>query len=415
MYVELDLNLTKEQEALKEATHRFAAEVLRPAAAALDELTPEEVIADDSPLREVFRKWYSLGNHAVGFPEELGGAGLGPLDLHLIFEELGWGASDLAISLTASSFPFAYVARFAELIGNTQLIDELLVPYVDDREGGLIGCWAITEPLHGSDTLAVGTEGFTRPEAAGQCRARLDGDEYVINGQKSAWVSNGTIASHALLFCTIDPSLGMAGGGVAVVPLDRPGVAKGKPWNKIGQRALNQGEIFFDDVRIPQHYMLVGPELYPFLLDMTLAAANAGMGAVFTGAARAAFEEALEHVKTRVQGGVVIAEHQLVQLKIFDMFARVTGARTLSRAALVYNSTTTPPLVEYSIASKVTCTRAAFEVASDAVQLFGAMGLSKGVLVEKILRDTRASMIEDGVNELLSLVGARQVLDRYLP
>jgi alkylation response protein AidB-like acyl-CoA dehydrogenase len=205
----------------------------------------------------------------------------------------------------------------------------------------------------------------------------------------------------------------MAGSGVAIVPLDLPGVSKGPPLNNLGQRALNQGEIFFDDVRIPRHYMPVEPTIYPMIINWILAEANAGMGAAFTGVARAAFEEALAYCKQRVQGGKPLCEHQLVQKMLFDMFMKVEAARALSRAAFVYNADTLPPAVHYSIAAKVYCTQTAFEVASDAVQLFGGMGLCRELLVEKLFRDARASMIEDGTNEVLSLAGARQIIDKY--
>jgi alkylation response protein AidB-like acyl-CoA dehydrogenase len=245
--------------------------------------------------------------------------------------------------------------------------------------------------------------------------ATLDGDSYVLNGQKSAWVSNGTIATHAITFLGVDRTRGMAGGGVAIVPLDLPGVTKGAPLNKIGQRALNQGEIFFEDVRIPKHFMLVPPDAYPMAIDSVLAGANAYMGSVFTGLARAAFEEALTYAKGRVQGGVPIVEHQLVQKKLFDMFVKVETARQLSRATVQYNSGTFPPGTLYSISSKVYCTQAAFEVASDAIQLHGGMGLTKEMLVEMLFRDARASMIEDGSNDILSLTAAHKIIEGYLP
>ncbi len=409
-YLELNKELTPEQIALKNETHRFAEEVLRPASIELDRIVdPEEVIKKDSLLWDVFRKAYELGHHISGFPEELGGANLGPLERHIFAEESGWGSADLAISVGVSAFPFL----FAALTGNPELMRDFVIPFTQDKEAKYVGCWAITEPQHGSDALMVGTEQFRDPRTAFDLTAKLDGDEWLINGQKAAWVSNGTIATHALTHVSIDPSLGMAGSGVAVVPLDLPGVSRGRPLNKIGQRALNQGEIFFDDVRLPKHYMLAQPAGYPFIIDAILSFANAGMGAVFTGVARAAFEEALAYCRERVQGGKPICEHQVVQMKLFDMFIKVESARALSRAAMIYNLTTLPPAIHYSIAAKVYCTNVAFEVASDAVQLFGGMGLSKDLLVEKLFRDARASMIEDGSNEVLSLVAARQLIDKY--
>jgi alkylation response protein AidB-like acyl-CoA dehydrogenase len=185
--------------------------------------------------------------------------------------------------------------------------------------------------------------------------------------------------------------------------LNSPGVSKGKPLNKMGQRDLNQGEIFFDAVRIPAEFMLSDPESYPAMLDITLATANAAMGAIFTGVARAAYELALDYAKERIQGGRPIFQHQSVQQKLFHMFTKVESARQLSRAALIYNYNMTPPATQYSIASKVYCTNVAFEVASEAVQIFGGNGMSKEYPIEKIFRDARAAMIEDGSNDILAI------------
>ena len=409
LYLELNKEITPEESSIKEQIHRFGLEVLRPAASELDKMSPEQVMADGSPLWDVFKQAYSLGYHTRGLPEALGGVNFSPLASHIYAEEMGWASSDFAIGLGVAPFPF----NMAAMGGNPDIIENIVKPFAEDTEAKYVGCWAITEPQHGSDTLHVGQDVFKKPETAFELQATLDGDEWVISGQKSAWVSNGTIATHALAFLGVDKSRGASGGSVAIIPLDRPGVTKGKPLDKLGQRALNQGEIFFDSVRIPKHYMLVPTEAYPFIIESVLAGANAGMGAIFTGTARAAFEEGLNYARQRVQGGKAITEHQAVQLKIMDMFIKVEAARQLSRAAMAYNSQTMPPAVQYSIASKVFCTRTAFEVSSDAIQLHGGIGLAKEMLVEKLFRDARASMIEDGTNEVLSLAGSRRVIDSY--
>lgn len=413
MYVELNTTLTPEQQALREQTHRFAAEVIRPAAVELDKLTADEVIAPGSRLWDLFRRAYGQGYHLRGFPEQLGGAGLGPLEQHLVGEEMGWASAGISISLGVTAFPFSFAAQYAAITGNKDLMDEIVMPYVNDREGKYIGCWAITEPERGSDTLLFGTEQFRDSGITFQVQARRDGDDWIISGQKSAWVSNGTIATHACTFLTIDPSRGMDGGGVAVIPLNLPGVSKSPPLRKLGQRDLNQGEIFFDNVRIPKHYMLVEPDTYPMIIDNILAGANAGMSTTFTGLARAAFEEALAYTRQRRQGGKLICEHQLVQDRLFQMFRKVEAARALSRAASIYNRSTVPPATEYSIAAKVQSTQTAFDVASDAIQLMGGYGLSQEFHVEKLFRDARASMIEDGANEVLGLAAARRIIDSY--
>ncbi len=406
-YRELTADFPEEYRSLKESIHQFAKEVLRPAAITLDRMNDaQDVIAPGSPLRQAFKTAYSLGYHTAGLPEQFGGLGLKGLGLHIFLEELGWGAVDLGFSIAVASFPFTLAA----LSGNQKLIEEFVQPFIKDKEGSLIGCWAITEPQHGSDRLTVGTGEFRDPKIAGQVVARLDGDSYVISGQKAAWVSNGTIATHAATYLTVDPSKGMAGGGLAFIPLNLPGVSRGKPLNKLGQRALNQGEIFFDEVRIPRGYMLLGPDAYELVLTRTLTAANASVGAALTGVARAAYEEALAYSKQRVQGGKPICEHQLVQKHLFDMFTKVEACRALSRATMVYNETASDPSLEHAIAAKTFCTQAAFEVAGDALQMFGGYGLSKEYLIEKLFRDTRSSLIEDGTNDVLSLVGARRIL-----
>jgi alkylation response protein AidB-like acyl-CoA dehydrogenase len=406
-YRELAQDVPNEYQALKESAHRFAAEVLRPVSIELDRLAdPRDVIGLDSPLRRVFKKGYELGYHIASLPAELGGLGLSGLGTHILIEELSWGAVDLALSLLCASFPFSAAAAS----GNPQLFEEFVKPFINDRSGTMIGCWASTEPHYVSDTLIVGTSDFHNPRVKGQVIARREGDHYLITGQKAAWVSNGTLATHAALYCTTEPVHGMAGGGIAFVPLDLRGVSKGKPLNKLGQRALNQGEIFFDDVRIPRHYMLTAAEGYEAELGRTLTFANTAMSVAFTGLARAAYEEALEYSRDRVQGGKAIFEHQLVQKHLFEIFTKVEACRALSRAAMIYNQTAVTPSLEHAIAAKTFCTQASFEVTSDALQIFGGNGLSKEYPMEKFFRDARASLIEDGTNDVLSLAGARQII-----
>jgi alkylation response protein AidB-like acyl-CoA dehydrogenase len=156
--------------------------------------------------------------------------------------------------------------------------------------------------------------------------------------------------------------------------------------------------------------MVLGPEFYTIALETMLAHANAAMGQLFVGVARAALEHAVDYAKERVQGGVPIIEHQSVRARLFTMFMKVEAARALARRVVLHNATAPPPpLVQYAIATKVFCTNTAYEVASDALQIFGGNGLSREYPMEKLLRDARASLIEDGCNEVLSLVGAAKL------
>ncbi len=409
-YVELDVDLPEEIAELRDAVHRFAKNVLRPAAIALDRLAdPHQVIERGSRLWDFMRSAYALGYHTATLPEELGGLGLHGLGLHVFLEELGWGSADLAISLAVAGFPFTALAQ----TGDREMIERYVRPFVADREAKYIGCWPVTEPAHGSDWGTSILDDNDPTNNGGRVIARRDGDCYVINGQKAAWVSNGTISTHGLTYLMTAAHNGSPrAAAAAFIPFDLPGVSKGRPLNKLGQRALNQGEIFFDNVRVPAKYMLASSDDFQLAGARVLSSANGTMGAVFTGVARSAFEAAFDYSRQRVQGGKPICEHQLVQRRLFDMFTKVEACRRLSRAAMIYNDRAPIPALEYAMASKTFCTQAAFDIASDAVQLFGGNGLSKEYPVEKIFRDARAALIEDGTNDVLSLAGMQLILMR---
>jgi len=159
--------------------------------------------------------------------------------------------------------------------------------------------------------------------------------------------------------------------------------------------------------------MISDPESYESMTDLTLSTANAAMGAMHVGAARAAFEEALGYAKERIQGGKPIAEHQVIRAKLFEMFMNIEAARSLARTAMTYNYSNTPPEIHYSIASKVFCTETAFRCATEGIQILGGNGLSKEYIMEKLFRDTRASLIEDGANEILGQTAAEKIVSEY--
>ena len=398
---QLDQDLTDTQKAVKTATREFCMAVWRPAAIQLDKLAdPADVIAPGSVFWDVFRQTRAWNQAQQG-----GGEVPDALSYILMTEEMAYASVDFTIGIGVAAFPFPYA-----MMSRDQSVRDMARQFQEDTEAKIIGCWAITEPDHGSDWLIDG-DSPDDPKRTPQVRARLDGDEYVVNGQKSAWVSNGTIATHAALFLNVDQGDGTTGNGIAAIPLDYPGISRGKPWDKLGQRALNQGEIFFDDVRIPRENVVCSdPTEYRIQWERTLASANASMGTMFVGVAQAALDEALSYAGERVQGGKVIFEHQSVKARLFDMFTQVEAARSLARRASLYNfNNPNNPALQYSIASKIFSTETAFKVASQAIQIFGGTGLSRDSVIEKIFRDARMAMVEDGVNETLALTGAEKL------
>ena len=387
--------LVKWEQDILDGMHHFAAEVMRPIGERLDRMTPAEVIEKNSPLWRVFGDFGELGIGVDGLlaVEPAQAAKV----LCLVLEELGWGDAGLAVSLGASMFPRWMAASF----GNQHLLEL--------TSSSQIGCWATTEPGHGSDQLDPGRQIFHAEGDYGRpdCVAKLSDESVVINGRKADWISNGTIAQVCILYCAADTGSGPdpERGCAVIVPMDTPGVSRGAPLDKFGQRALNQGAVIFDNVVLPTSNILAGPDDYKRAAYQVQSVGNACMGAIFVGTARAAYELALGYAHERKQGGVSLVRHQSVASRLFHMYRKVEAARALARRAMLYNLTQPVPALQVAMASKITSTQTAFEVASDALQIFGAVGIRRDRHIEKIFRDARLSMIEDGCNEILAIKG----------
>ncbi len=402
-YIELPLSglegpLSELEQTVQDTAHRFAKEVLRPVGQQIDAMSAAEALAPDSPLWGVLEQAGGLGL-TVSAMAELSPAEGAKLML-IASEELAWGDAGLAGLMLVSQMP----AVFSVIAGRLDLLE-----YCESK----MGCWGITEPDHGSDmldpegALQAADGQYGRPN----CVARIDGDKVIINGQKSAWVSGALTAQLCALYCHIEQDGEVKPGITVLVPLDLPGVSRGKPLDKIGFRALNQGELFFDNVEVPINYMLAGPDKYAQQVYHTLAEANVHVGNLAVGVARAAYEHALAYAHERKAGGQKIILHQHVRYRLFHMFRKIEAARALVRRAAEYNATAPSAALQGSIAAKVTATQTAFEVASDALQIFGGNGVTKEYPMEKLLRDARASMIADGCNEVLAMKGGSLLIN----
>jgi alkylation response protein AidB-like acyl-CoA dehydrogenase len=190
-----------------------------------------------------------------------------------------------------------------------------------------------------------------------------------------------------------------------------PGISKGKPLDKLGMRSLNQGEIFFDNVRVPAKFMMMeGPDVYPMIWEFTLRDANIAMGQMFVGVARAAYDIALQYARERVQGGVPIIEHQNVKSRLFSMFLKVETARSHVRQVAISNATREGGVpFQYAVSAKLAATQSSFDVANEAIQSLGGYGLCREYPIEKIFRDARASLIADGENSMLAIMAASRL------
>jgi acyl-CoA dehydrogenase len=410
-YDDLNMNLGEAELQLKRETNRFAREVMRPIAWELDRMRPEEISAPSSPLWEFMRKAYELGYHKTRMPEKYGGSGLTPLQAAIVIEELSWGSFGLELNLGGA----IGTAAFALSHGNKKHIEEFVIPYCECTDGTVAGCLAITEPDRGSDTLLAccpGYPSYRDPDFKGQCIARRKGDGYVINGQKSSWVCTAPIANSGAVWCQVEKSPGdVEGCGIFILPLDIQGVTKGKPVGKEGTRDLAQGPIYFDDVYVPEESLVVGPENCEAVTEGFLCRTLSGVAVRSVGLARAAFEEALNYARERVQGGKLLIEHQSVQAKLFDMFRKVEAGRQLARAAFIYNYTNPSEKrsLKHAAAAKTFASRVAHEVATDAVMIFGTIGMTEDHLIQKLWRDALVTLTTDGSNNSLEVWGGYKV------
>jgi len=389
--------LSEEEAAVQGVMHRFAREVLRPLGAELDKMSAEEVIAPGSPYYSVFAEFAKLGLDPSMLAEL-------PPDVavrmeSLIGEEMGWGDSGLAVTLGVAGFPLMMAAE----MGNQELVDLCT---------GKIGCWMITHPDKGSDVQIFDMAREWTPGQQGNkgnMWGKVQGEEIVINGQCSAWVSNGAVAQVALGYigAEYDGSFyeqdGRPHGMSVIIPLDLPGVSKGKPLDKMGQRSLPQGEIYFDNVRVPKRFAIALKDEYYGNMASAWSFAGTIMAQTFTGVARSAFELALQYCHERRQAGKLLIDHQLTRYRLGDMLRRVELCRSVARRSLAYArlSPLTHPYV--TAAGKVTVTQEAMKVVDEAFQLFGGNGTSREYPIEKLYRDTRLALIEDGENYVLTM------------
>lgn len=390
--------LGEEELAIQQIAHRFAKDVLRPLGQKLDRMTAEEVIAAGSPYYTVFEEAARLGLDP-SLLDQLPPESAIRVE-SMIGEEMGWGDTGLAISLGVSTFPL----EMARAVGNQELVDLC---------AGKIGCWMITHPDKGSDVQIFDMQREWAVKGAsgnkGNVWGRVGADEIVINGQCSAWVSNGAVAQVALGYISADygdgffDKDGRPHGVALVIPLDLPGVSKGKPLDKIGQRSLPQGEIYFDNVKVPTRFAVALKDEFYGNMASAWSFAGCVMGQTMTGLARAAFEMALQYCHERKQGGQPLIDHQLTRYRIGDMLRRVELCRAVARRSLSY-SRLSPLGHPYVTASgKVTVTEETMKIVSEALQLFGGAGTSREYPIEKLFRDARSALIEDGENYMLTM------------
>jgi hypothetical protein len=335
--------------------------------------------AEELP-RDVLGKMGKLGFFGGVLPEELGGLGLDYITFGALIEEISKSCQILG---TLVSMPSGLVGAGIERYGTPEQQRRWLRPLA---QGEIFGGAAVTEPHSGSDVAAMTTT------------YRREGDEFVIDGAK-AWISNLDLASFFVTFASMDRSLGRAGITAFIIPRDTRGLGLHPYKNKLGFRPICTGELVLDEVRVgPQ--ALLGVEGGGWRVAMTaVERGRFGVAARAVGVAQACLDDAVAYARERVTFGRSIAEFQLVQSKICDMRIGALTARLLVRecgAALEAGGRAR----QLTSMAKMYASDVAQRSATDAVQIFGAAGVSPEHRVGRMYRDAKVLQIVEGSNDI---------------
>ncbi len=378
----MNFELTEEQQQVKELCRAFADDELRPNARRWDEQHhfPAEAV----------RKLGELGLLGVGIPSEWGGAGMNCVTYALAMEEISRGCAGTGVIMSVNNSLYCDpILKY----GTDEQRTQFLAPFA---RGEKLGCFALTEPMSGSDA------GEMRTTAAAR------GDDYVINGAKN-FITNGPQADAVLLFTMTDRSRAHKGITAFLVPSDTRGVTRGKPDDKVGIRASGTCSLFFEDCVVPKRFRL-GQEGDGFKIAMsTLDGGRIGIAAQALGIARAAFEEARAYAKERKAFGQPIAGFQAIQFMLADMATDIDAARLLILRAAALKDGGQRHTTQSAMA-KLHASEMAERVTSRALQIHGGYGYTKDFDVERHWRDSRITEIYEGTSEIQRVVIASGVL-----
>jgi len=381
----MDLSLSDEQRLLVETARRFVRAELMP----LEEEVESKRRLDPDKARAIFEKSKALGLYAMNVPTEYGGAGLSAVDTCLVEEQFGH-TTDI---LVRRAFGNVYEVL---LEGTEEQKKRWLLPSVKGERTFSV---CFTEPGAGSDAAGIKT------------RAVRDGKGWVLNGQKH-FISDGLFSDFFVVSAVTDPAAGARGISLFLVDKGMPGFAIGRDQPMMGLAGTSHVEMFFDNVRLGSEHLL-GPQGQGLKLAFeTLGRIRlAHIGARAVGKAARLLGMMTEYAKDRRQFGRSIGEFQMVQQLLADSAIEIEAARLLVlRAAGMVDRRLDAR--EHISMVKVYAAETLGRVADRAVQVFGGMGYSKDLPVERLYRDARVFRIYDGTSEIHRGVVARGLLKR---
>jgi acyl-CoA dehydrogenase len=398
----MDFALNDEQREFKDYCRKFAREVIRPAAPKHDaeESTPWEVVAEA-------RKW---GLHGLDHLQRMGSDPDGQIGV-IFAEEMHWGCAGIALAISGSSLAAAGIAAS----GTPEQIAQWVPQCFGTDEEIKMGAYAVTEPQAGSDVKSLRTT------------AKLDGDEWVLNGTK-VFITNGGIADVTVVVATVDPDLGHRGQASFVVPKGTPGLRKGKKETKIGIRASDTSEVILEDCRIPVDNLLGGMDKLNKKLERARSGQKSGpsnalatfemtrpvVGASALGIAQASYEWTLDYLDGQtVEGGTPALQEQRIQQVLADVATEIEAARLLVQRASWMGRSGKPMTGGQGSMSKLKAGDVTMWATTTLMDLVGPYAQSTDCPLEKWFRDAKIYQIFEGTAQVQRLVISRMQAQLY--
>ncbi len=376
--------LAEEHEELRAAVRALAEKEIAPHAAEVDEQERYPVEARDALVK--------AGFNAVHIPDDYEGQGADAIAACIVIEEVA------RVDASASLIPAVNKLGTQPIIlSGSEQVKKLVLPSIASGEAS--ASYALSEREAGSDTASM------------RCRARADGDTWVLNGTK-CWITNAGESTWYTVMAVTDPDAEKKANGISAfaVHKDDPGFSVGPKEKKLGIKGSPTREIYFENCVIPADRIIGEPGTGLKTALRTLDHTRPTIGAQALGIAQGALDAALAYVKERKQFGKAIAEFQGVQFMLADMGTQIEAARHLVYASAAATERGDKRAGFMASAAKSYASDIAMSVTTDAVQLFGGAGYTRDFPVERMMRDAKITQIYEGTNQIQRMVMARALL-----